>query len=282
MFRVITNKVKTRRYLFSAVYVRNILRTAYAQFFSPPVCICCGNETGTAISLCADCGEKFFASYINMHRTEPNCFCKVCGKALISEIAVCQRCKSGFIHATISTGKFDREQHSVKKTELFFEKNFALFPYIGDGQKIVSDWKNKGMRNYAQVFAEHLLQFLHDDSELSGLSIVPVPPRPAKLKTKGWDQIADIASELRACGKTILPILRRRDGVSQKHVSKTERSENLVGKFYLHRSVKSEIPESVILLDDIITTGATINECSKVLREAGCKKVYGLCLFFDA
>ena len=275
---MITNK--TKPYILSVVHFRNLLRDGYARFFAPNICVQCGRESNSAISLCSDCAEQFFGGYLKMHETETEAFCNVCGKALISEVGVCQRCKKSFIHAAIPAEKFQDKSNDANKTQLNFERNFALFPYIGDGSKIVSDWKNVGMRNYAAVFAKYILEFLRSNRELDGLCIVPVPPRPSKLKTKGWDQIADLASELRANGKTILPVLRRRDGLSQKRAGKAERAKNIDGKFYLHASGKRTIPESVILLDDIITTGATLNECSRVLTAAGCKKVYGLCLFF--
>lgn len=275
-------KLVNAQYLFSPVHIRNRFRDLYAKILKAQICVFCESETYSAISICNTCAEKFFKSNLDLHFYEAEKFCKVCGKVLISEIGVCQRCKKNFMHEQIPLPKYQNEQElEQEKTKIFFERNFALFPYIGAGQKIVSSWKNDGIRNYAEVFAKYILQFLKSQNELSSLGIVPVPPRPAKLKTKGWDQIADLADELRASGKKILPILRRRNGVSQKHVGKNERAKNLQGKFYTSRNAKNKIPTSVILLDDIITTGATINECSKVLIEAGCKKVYSLCLFFD-
>ncbi|MEL3908712.1 MAG: ComF family protein [Treponemataceae bacterium] len=267
---------------FSPVYLRNRFRDIYAKILAAQVCVICESETYSAISICKACEEKFFKSCLDLHFYETEKFCKVCGKALISEIAVCQRCKKNFIHKEIPQPKYsDEDKRIQEKTKVFFERNFALFPYIGTGQKIVSSWKNTGVRNYAEIFSKYILQFLKSQNELASLSIVPVPPRPTKLKTKGWDQIADLASELQASGKKVLNLLKRYDGVSQKHASKLERAKNLQGKFYTSKNAKNKMPETVILLDDIITTGATINECSKVLIEAGCKKIYSLCLFFD-
>ncbi len=58
------------------------------------------------------------------------------------------------------------------------------------------------------------------------------------------------------------------------------REENLKGKIYLKKQ-KADIPKTLIILDDIMTTGSTLNSCTEVLKSAGCETVYGLTLFFD-
>lgn len=258
-------------FLFSRT--QNILRNIFVKILAPISCKLCGKESDLSISICNTCAEDFLGKFLDYRlRCEKN-FCQICGAELISEFNICLRCKNTF--------DLKEDKSEGVKTERFFERNFALFPYIGVGQKLVADWKNKGMRNYSKLFSRYLLKFLDNKPELRNLSIVPVPPRPAKIKVKGWDQISDLAMELRSSGKIISKCLNRSDGVSQKVVKKLQRAKNLKGKFFLNPKFRNKMPKNVILLDDIITTGATINECSKILNEAGCKKIYSLCLFFN-
>lgn len=77
---------------------------------------------------------------------------------------------------------------------------------------------------------------------------------------------------------TIYRCLKRQDGIPQKKLSKAERAVNLQGKI---RLAAKAVPNTLILLDDVMTTGATLEACARTLKAAGCKKVYGLCLFFD-
>lgn len=156
---------------------------------------------------------------------------------------------------------------------------YSLFPYIGLGQKLVPLWKNNAIRTFAPVFASIIQQFLTANPQLTQLPLVPVPPRPQKLRVKGWDQVEDIVRELSVYPQTrICRCLKRQDGTPQKKLSKTDRAGNLQGK--IHTAVE-QIPERVLLLDDVMTTGATLEACARVLKKAGCKEVFALCLFFD-
>lgn len=255
------------------------LRKILTNILAPLECSICGKETSDAISICSDCTKKNLEKAFENRLQNENCYCKVCGKELISELEICQRCKRTFIIQDLKVDDNGEKNEFLQK--LFFHQNFALFPYIGYGQKILASWKIKSQRNFARLFGDFVFRFLEQTEMISNLPIVPVPPRPKKLKTKGWDQIADLGSNLSLRGKKVINCLKRYDGLSQKATDKKARSQNLVGKFYLNKAFIKKMPEKVVLLDDIITTGSTINECSKVLLQAGCNKVFSLCLFFD-
>ncbi len=63
----------------------------------------------------------------------------------------------------------------------------------------------------------------------------------------------------------------------QKKLDRKERLENMKGRIYL----KTAPPKIALIIDDVITTGSTLEVCSEVLKEGGTEKVYGLCLFYD-
>lgn len=109
--------------------------------------------------------------------------------------------------------------------------------------------------------------------------VVPVPPRPGKIKERGWDQIEDIAQRLSKRSVPVLRCLERTGGMQQKLLGKKARAMNLRGCI----AVKPEIliPKHVILIDDLATTGATLDACAVELKNAGCETVRAITLFYD-
>ena len=70
--------------------------------------------------------------------------------------------------------------------------------------------------------------------------------------------------------------------IPQKRLKYSERIENIQGKIRLRKKIdRTFIDEEIVLLDDIITTGTTLSECARVLKEAGVKKVRALTLAID-
>lgn len=199
--------------------------------------------------------------------------CNYCGKILISEQDYCTRCRQ-VMNSSTSDGNGGEAAYKASCARVY-----SLFPYVGLGQKLVPHWKNDNIRTFSPVFAALIRSFLTANLQLAQLPLVPVPPRPQKLRKKGWDQVEDIVRELSIYPQTkICRCLKRQDGTPQKKLSKTDRASNLLGKIHL---TSEPVPEKVLLLDDVMTTGATLEVCARVLKTGGCKEVYALCLFFD-
>lgn len=177
----------------------------------------------------------------------------------------------------------------------------ALFPlhsYRQWKKELAFAWKSEGQRRLSPLFGRLLFKALRE-LDLQNLPLVPVPPRPGKIKEKGWDQVDDLAQYLRKkCGIKVLDdILARKSGGQQKKLGKEERL-GAAGAVYHLRTDYSQmqggggnadgsadicqsanIPREVVLLDDIVTTGATMEKCSWLLKAAGAEKVFGLALF---
>ncbi len=244
---------------------KSVIRNFYANIICPQTCIICKEKTFSGIPVCQNCITKELELPCDFQLKNPDKFCGNCGKLLISEKNFCTSCRT----------KIEKEDLS------FYDKVFAIYPYQGMGGKILRQWKNQNVRSIAELFSASIFHFVNSKEELKNINIVPVPPRPKKLKTKGWDQIEDMACILESFyGINISRYLKREDGTSQKSLSKEKRKTNLKGKIHLKNN-GIILPEKLIILDDVITTGATLNFCAQVLKDAGCKKVYCLCLFFD-
>jgi predicted amidophosphoribosyltransferase len=104
-----------------------------------------------------------------------------------------------------------------------------------------------------------------------------VPPRPGKIKKKGWDQVELLSRRLERSGISVSRCLRRLPSRSQKELDRAGRATNLVGKMVCFASP----PETAILIDDVITTGATLDACARSLKDAGSERVYALAFCYD-
>jgi ComF family protein len=110
--------------------------------------------------------------------------------------------------------------------------------------------------------------------------IVPVPLHLKRLRWRGFNQSLLLARQVgRACGTRVDPFLlaRRRETPPQTQLSEEERRKNMRGAFAV-TSGGSVQDRTILLIDDVYTSGATVNECSRALRRAGAKAVYVLTL----
>jgi predicted amidophosphoribosyltransferase len=155
-----------------------------------------------------------------------------------------------------------------------------LFPYDAAGQEILTLWKGTGLRAFSPVLAGALLSVLRASGAACG-ALVPVPPRPGKIRDKGWDQVEELAALIELERDVpVRRLLERTSSVQQKRLGRSGRRVNLRG----HIQVRSDgvaLPDTVTLLDDLMTTGSTLDACAAALKAAGCGKVYGLTLFYD-
>lgn len=147
-------------------------------------------------------------------------------------------------------------------------------------------WKTQEIRVISNMFAKFLNPVL---KRMEAQFIVPVPPRKGKINQKGWDQIDELCSLLQyRYGYKILRILERRTKIQQKKLDREGRLQQ-IGHAYccisasartkLLKPYGGRLPQTVVLLDDVCTTGATIESCARVLKEVGIKHVNALSLF---
>ena len=113
-----------------------------------------------------------------------------------------------------------------------------------------------------------------DDLNIPDL-ILPVPLHIKRLRQRGFNQALLLAKKLFPENKEKIQfdiLLRQEDTPTQTGLSGKERRRNLKNAFIIKRP--SEITgKNILLLDDVLTTGATINECAKALKTAGCERV---------
>jgi ComF family protein len=226
---------------------------------------------------CAVCGAPLFDSDEAWYGLCRRCFgrfeieeqrrCLSCGRPLISERERCLPCREG-------------EGFS-------FDGAFALWPYAGNCRKLLEAYKFKKAFALGNFLAQKMLDALplfrpfeadNGDSRAGDFSWVPVPPRPGKIKNSGWDQIDYLAGRLRRNhGARVEACLERLSSETQKKLDRQGRRINLLGRIRCRKTP----PERVLLFDDVMTTGSTLDVCSKALKDSGAKEVFALALFYD-
>lgn len=165
-----------------------------------------------------------------------------------------------------------------RKKKRYFTKAIAVGVYEGTLSEAIHIFKYQKK----QAIAEHLNAMITDVllQRLAGTDIIiPVPLHKKRLNERGFNQSLLIAHYLskRLCIPLSIDGLQRvRWTRPQIELSKDERLKNVRGAFAIGAGLKpvSTIKDKmVILVDDVYTTGATVNECSKVLRKAGASEV---------
>jgi ComF family protein len=167
-----------------------------------------------------------------------------------------------------------------KKTNSAFDTILAMYPYQGEWKELIYRYKFEGARYTIPFLVKQLL--------IGGAWLqkrcgpfdgwVPVPPRKGKIKEKGWDQIDLLARFLQKTQNIpVVRCLQREQSKVQKQLNQAERVTNLQGKIHCINTP----PSRVLLFDDILTTGATLDVCAKELKRAGCQSVAALTLFYD-
>lgn len=156
----------------------------------------------------------------------------------------------------------DYDNFLVKKLIL----NFKYSPLIKELAKEISS-----------LIINHFL-LLDEKPDFSDFIILPVPLSKRKLKWRGFNQAEEIAKEIAKFFKIPLIsdcLVKKRETEDQVNLSEKERKKNLKGAFFVQNPEKIS-GEKILLIDDVYTTGSTIRECAKVLKEARAKKVVGI------
>ncbi|MCR5576789.1 MAG: ComF family protein [Oscillospiraceae bacterium] len=195
--------------------------------------------------------------------------CAFCRRLLRtgSELWVCPECLR-----TLPRLTRDEQRRDVKHTEL----TLAPLRYEGVVRESLLRYKFGGLTAYAAVYAEFLAKCI-DENEISCDSITWVPLSRRRLRQRGYDQARLIAEEL--AKRLDLPceclLVKRRHTRPQSGIgSPTKRRANAAGA-YAPVDPQRARGKRVLLVDDIVTTGATLSSCAGVLAEAGCAAVFG-------
>lgn len=201
------------------------------------------------------------------------CSCSVCGRVLkeYSKKHICMGCLSqiGNYENSNNLAKVFRCPDNSIQIDEYIDETYSVCLYEGLGREMIHRLKYNDKRDIALTIAALMKEVLGDKSFDM---IIPVPISKNKLRKRGYNQAELISREL--SGLMDMPsingIQRIRDTESQVLLNEGMRWYNVKGAFRCDLNLKNK---SILIIDDVITTGATIYYCAKELKIAGAEKI---------
>ena len=219
------------------------------DFLIPPLCIICTNTLSSDSWLCISC---LSALTLN-HNTRKACpFC--------------------------SQNQQKRDCACEFAWDYSFQKIFSVYDYDDTLSSIARQIKYKGKKRLAYHIGEICAPFIPDDYFRGIDMVIPVPLHKSRMRERGYNQSEWFA---RGVLKGIVDVPLRTDLLkrikntgTQTALDREDRRSNLEGAFIVDSEKKGELKDkTIVLVDDILTTGATAEACTEELIEGGCASV---------
>jgi len=243
-----TNQFKSGAFLIGKPlfnFIRGGVRSV-ADFIYPPVCLLCGGGFERGRWLCPGCLSRIRDSRRIVIHARPEDFPYL----------------SGMLH---------------------FDSVFTAWEFNKDLEQLIHSAKYSGMKNLARFMGATAGDVLAHDATFTGSPfqiMIPIPLHKIRQRERGYNQsrfVCDGLSE--SLGIPILPdgLYRKRYTLTQTGKSGEERQENVRDAFRTRHPERIR-GKSILLVDDVMTTGSTMNSCAKALKEAGAERVHGITL----
>lgn len=231
------------------IAVKNII----IDIFFPKTCFGCGKE---GEYICTDCISTL--EILNYQY----CLCNTNPKrvASIMDSGKCPKCQNKKMDGLFFAINYNNQL--IQKTI----QNFKYPPLV----------KNLSL-SFSQIIYHHFQLSNFNTSNFDNFIIIPVPLEKSREKWRGFNQAYEVAKGLDFLNIPIKNNCLVKTKKTKLHslLSKKERSKNILNAFKLINSEEIR-GKKILLLDDVYTTGATMEECAKVLKKFGAKRVFGL------
>ena len=194
--------------------------------------------------------------------------CGICGK--FNSDFLCNKCQK----LLESQAKFEIEKNS--NPNYYFEEHLYIFEYQGMIRKVILDYKF----NDKSYLYKTIVNFLLKNEKFFPIlksydTIVPVPISQKRRKERGYNQSELMAKEIArnvSMKYNKQSLFKTKNIIEQSKLNREERQKNIQGVYGL-RNAEMLQGKKILLIDDIYTTGSTVNECSKVLKQAYPRKI---------
>ena len=198
----------------------------------------------------------------------------LCQKLLTSleeQQYICTRCEEKLISETRPLKHLYNKSTQIEDDEITSQTDssyeiITLFPYEAEYRKAILRWKYQGVRKYAKGFAKLLAEEI-DFAVYEEAIFVPIPLAPSRKRKRGYNQALDLANELSKLThiQVVDCLIRHKDTKPQSQCSREERMRNIKNTMSIKKYIADE-PKSIILIDDIYTTGSTIKEAIQIIN----------------
>lgn len=221
--------------------------------------------------------KGWFGNYCPLCRLENNnhSLCNVCSDLVLA--SMCNTCRCQYCMIEINSHSTDLCCSPCKDSKPSFEKIIAAFDYQPYGDLLIYRYKVQKQFWLAPILAQLLYQTVIDNQPFlsKDLILIPVPASKKALNKRGFNPAALITKILaHKLGLKYAPdyLLRVHEGVKQAKLNKEQRSINAAHLYQVNANIKGA---KIVIVDDVFTTGSTLNTISKKLLHAGADVVYG-------
>lgn len=222
----------------------NMLLKTLRSLLLPYTCVLCKAKSQQDRDLCINCEREL--PYLKHH-------CDICAEPLSSiRQKQCAHCL---------------------KQQPYFDETFALFEYRTPVDKLITQLKFNQRLLHARILGGLMAEKVQTQAEL----IIPVPLHKKRLRERGFNQALELAKPLAKILRLPLSYRhcqRARHTQAQSSLALTDKKRNLREAFSIH----APIPSKVMIVDDVMTSGNTVNELSRTLRQAGAEHIQICCV----
>ena len=221
---------------------------------------------------CLSCGHSLSTDPVPF-------FCAACWHTIRPlHQPLCARCDQPFVSPAATTYTPNHQCQHCQEQPPDFERAWTLFPYLPPLRDAICSFKYRGKLTLTRPLAQLMLNALPQGLDTD--VIIPVPLHPARLRTREFNQSLLLADQL---GRHLFRpvsaanLVRTTATDPQTALSRQARLRNLRNAFTIRRP-HDLAGKRILLVDDVFTTGTTVNECAKTLRKAGSGQVFALTL----
>ena len=217
----------------------------YFNYLLPPTCILCGDSGNENNDLCAAC-------YSDLVRNRPRCY----------------RCASDFDAPNLATGLCP----VCTLNPPAFDETFAPFAHSQAIRHLILKLKFHHHSPSARLLGTLLANYVQTAAERPDC-IIPVPLHQKRYRERGFNQsveIAKVVSKILNVHLDTTSCMRHRDTAHQVGLNGYARTENMKDAFLVNESFQAK---HVAIIDDVMTTGSTVQELAMALKTAGCHRI---------
>jgi len=214
--------------------------------------------------------------------------CVLCGDYSVSKLMICKACEADLPHninfckVCALQLKFGQNCPDCERLHPSFERVFTPFSYIFPIDELIKQFKDRQKWHYGKFLSLYLANFLQNEFSQTNLVpdvLVPIASSKKSMFERGFNQTVIMA---KIVGKQLkIPIIINALSSSKQTVQKSltadERRQNLAQFFILQRNLNWQNLH-IAILDDVVTTGFTVNSAAKLFKDAGAKRVDVYCL----
>ncbi len=234
---IYTNLIKTIRCIISFAY--------------PKRCPLCSDYIDTYLNI-------IFCSNCVKHISRCGSICSICHTEIIEDTGLCNKCTSSPV--ILNSLRAVLLYNSNTKSVILNFKYHKNFEHINTMVKLMFD-----------AYGEHF-----SNCKI----IIAIPLHIKKIRARGFNQSVILAKRYcKLSGQKFIPdlIYRNKNTISQTSLKKLERSKNVEGIFTFNKRYNSiNRDTSILIIDDVMSTGSTLNSCAKALRDIGFTKIHAL------